>query len=90
MEIDKNVKLNGGPKSGLGQPRKYHFDRVNHGDSMHVQTEMQAISIFSSFRHFKSRNNTSLKCTRRAVDHTDPKGPGYRVWFLDPERCNEI
>lgn len=90
MEVDKNVKIRMPSLKGPGQPRKYHFDKLEHGDSMHVKTEMEAMSIHTCFRHYRNSNQTTMKCSRRAVDHTDPKGPGYRVWFLDPERCNEI
>ncbi|UNY40304.1 hypothetical protein KLEP181_gp65 [Paracoccus phage vB_PmaP_KLEP18-1] len=67
-----------------GSRGKYDWTVVKPGVSVHVDTLVQAHSIRASFVYWQSKGNAQgLKTTRRRVDHTDPDGPGYRIWFVE-------
>lgn len=90
MEIDDSVKIPFVNSANRHGNQKYDFENLKHGSSIHAADEMKAMSIIASFRYFKNSRGSDLKAMRRMVDHTDPKGPGYRVWFFNPQTSDEI
>lgn len=82
--IDKNVPLPGFPIS-RGR-KKYDFDSIQHGDSIHTATQVGAVSIRSSYKSYADRRDGARFVLRQAkVGADDPRGPGYRVFFLQAE-----
>lgn len=61
---------------------KYDFAGVVHGKSQWARTNNERISIMQAFARYEAKAQTGLKATSRAVGMNDPKGDGYRVWFL--------
>lgn len=83
MKIAKDISPPS-PRDGYGPgARKYRFDSIAHGDSVHVETEKEMRSLRQSFRSYMQvRGRSDMRATSRAVDETDPEGTGWRIWFL--------
>ena len=83
--IDNDVQI---PKKmmekgyGAGR-RKYDFTGLKHGASIHCRNEDVAKSVRQSYRSYAERRGISLFTLKQGkVDDTDPRGAGYRIWFL--------
>jgi hypothetical protein len=58
------------------------FDAAKHGDSVHVKTAGEAISLYSNFMKSGMAHRKHMRITRHAVGNEDPEGPGYRMFFI--------
>lgn len=62
--------------------RAHDFSKVGHGKSLWCRTNSERISMLQAFRRYEDRHHTGLQATSRAVGMDDPKGDGFRIWFL--------
>lgn len=81
MKLREDVK-----EKGTTRRRRYSFAGVKSGSSAWVATEQERSRLLSAFKYFVQNNkNENFKAnayaTSEKVDHTDPDGPGYRVFF---------
>lgn len=63
---------------------RYDFASLKHGDSIHVETQAQRLSLREAFRQWRHKTGSALRCRTEAVGADDKKGPGFRAWFLNP------
>lgn len=77
MDFDTGIR----PKKR--EIRRYDFTKVRNGHSAHVATHIDRIAIMGAFNKWKAENSSPLTARSEKVGKDDPRGPGYRVFFLN-------
>ena len=88
MRIDKGVPLPAGIRGGAYGPgrRKFDFTKISHGDSIHCCTKSEVNTLRQSYRSYAGRRGVNAFYLREgAVGADDPRGAGYRVWFVSTD-----
>lgn len=73
VEIEQGVPLPSSLRNGV---KRYHFEKMNVGDSMFFETFREVNAAQTSAYDWAMRHNKGFKVSRRAVDG------GYRLWRI--------
>ncbi len=63
---------------------RYNFDRIQRGASLHVATDAERCRVMAAFKYWSKQRpeRRGAYATSAKVGTEDPKGPGFRIWFL--------
>ena len=87
MEMDFDYGIE--PKN-VSRKSRYNFDQISAGASLHVRTNRERISAMAAFTYWlgsakpkpsEARSRGAYAKSEKVGDE-DPKGPGYRIFFL--------
>lgn len=73
IDIDEGIAM---PTDRRGGARRYHFEKMDVGDSMFFGTFNDVVAAQTSAIAWAARHNKDFKVSRRAVDG------GYRLWRI--------
>ena len=76
MKVDNNIS-----RSKSHANAKYDFSDVVAGSSVWVKGNTERVSLMDAFKRWSARNETRLVAVSQAVDSSDPRGAGIRVFF---------
>lgn len=84
MQIDKGVPMPSDTRQGWGPGRrKYDFTSIAHGDSIHVASKAEVKTIRQSYTGYATRRGlTGFRVQEQKVGADDPRGAGWRVFFV--------
>lgn len=75
MQAAEEITIEAGiPIAGKSSTRRYHFERMQVGDSMFFETLPEVESAQSASKGFANRHANGFLTTRRKVEG------GYRLW----------